>query len=206
MKVGMSSRASAYGPPAMRKVRYSPASEVEPMNDLVNTKRRSTERLGVNRLQEVESEEHRFLKSRRKRLRPRRKGESSHSGLAKASKRSKKKRNRYDAISPGPILIKKNRYDSLPKNSSYIDFVDDKLLKARDSSAVIRDRNVYEIKDSPPPPQRNFAPLSRREVVTTHGRKKQVERNMHQGPQPQRNFAIVADGASAFDNGSNKHR
>jgi len=205
MKVGMSSRASAYGPPAMRKVRYSPVSEVKPMNDLVDTKRRSTERLGMNRLQEVESEEVRFLNSRRKRLHKRRKGGSSLPSQALVSKPSKHKRNRYDAISPGPMPIKKNRYDSLPKNSSYVDFVGDELLKVRDSSTVVRDRNVYEIKDSPPPPQRNFAPLPGREVVTTRGRKKQVVRNIHQRPHPKRNFAIVADGASAFDCG-NKHR
>jgi len=205
MKVGMSSRASAYGPPAMRKVRYSPVSEVKPKNDIVNTKRRSTERLGKKRLQEVESEELRFLKSRRKRRPPRRKGGSSLPSPAQVSKPSKHKRNRYDALSPGPMPIKKNRYDSLPKNSSYVDFVGDELLKARDSSTVIRDRNVYEIKDSPPPPQRNFAPLPGREGVTTRGRKKQVDRNIHQRPHSKRNFAIVADGASVFD-GSNKHR
>lgn len=108
----------------------------------------------------------------------------------------KKKKRR---VLPPPPILKRNRYDSLPKDSTYADVLDDEIFVAVDSPPP-GTQEVYDVRDSPPPIQPFKVPPPRQVIINPQEqRNRLINGGVLQQLSP-RGMETVNLGASCFDN------
>jgi len=107
----------------------------------------------------------------------------------------KKKKRR---VLPPPPILKRNRYDSLPKDHTYADVIDDEIFVAVDSPPPSV-QEVYDVRDSPPSTQPFKAPPARQVMPPQEQRKRLINGGVLQQLSPRR-IDTVNLGASCYDN------